>query len=89
MLEYFHMEEFSRNLDQKNLKVLPYKDNTSPKGFVTSEELLNSKNVVKVPKEVSTETDIEEYNVGSLEKPKMIKLSKTLSPYTKQKYIRL
>ena len=32
---------------------------------------------------------MEECNVGSLEKPKIIKLSETLSPYIKQKYIRL
>ena len=41
------------------------------------------------PKGVSTGTDIEGYNVGILGRSKMIKLSKTLSLYTKLKYIRL
>ena len=35
----------------------------------------------------STETDLEECNIGSVGEPKMIKLSKTLPPHIKQKYI--
>ena len=66
MLKYFHKAEFSRNLNQRNLKVFPYIENSSSKGFVTLEELLNPKNFTRDPKRVSTKTAIEEYNVGSL-----------------------
>ena len=36
-----------------------------------------------------TETNVEDYNIGSMKEPKMIKMSKTLSPHIKQKYIDL
>jgi len=37
----------------------------------------------------STETNVEECNIGSMEDPKMIKLSKNFPPHIKQKYIEL
>ena len=45
--------------------------------------------MAKKPKMESTEDDIEEYNIGSPEEPKNIKLSKTLPPNIKQRYINL
>ena len=89
MLKYSHIIEMFRNLDQKSLMFFPYIDTSSSKIFVPSEYLLTLTNVAMNPKGVSTRTNIEEYNVGSLGRPKMIKLSRTLSLYRKQKYIRL
>ena len=37
----------------------------------------------------STKKDVEECNIGSVEEPKMIKLSKNMPPHIKQKYIEL
>ena len=51
------------------------------------EEFLDSNKVVKEKKVVSTQADIEECNISSLEKPKMINLSKKFPPHIKQKYI--
>ena len=36
-----------------------------------------------------TETDVEENNIGSINEPKMIKLSSTLPTHIKQKYIEI
>ena len=41
------------------------------------------------PKIEPTKIDVEECNIGSEEKPKMIKLSKTLPPHIKLKYLEL
>ena len=67
----------------------PYIDTSSSKSFVPSEELLTLTNIAMDPKGLSTGTNIEEYNVGSLGRPKNIKLSRALSLHTKLKYIRL
>ena len=45
--------------------------------------------VARKQKMESTETDVEEWNIGKIREPKMIKLSKTLPPHIKQKYIEL
>ena len=45
--------------------------------------------VAKKPKIEPIESDIEECNIGSKDKPKMIKLSKTLPAHMKLKYIEL
>ena len=37
----------------------------------------------------STNIDVEEWNIGSVEEPRMIKPSKNLPPHIKQKYIEL
>ena len=43
----------------------------------------------KKPKLEPIETEVEECNIGSEQKPKMIKLSKTLPTHIKLKYIEL
>ena len=45
--------------------------------------------IARKPKMETTKTNVEECNIGNIEKPKMIKLSKTLPPHIKQKYIEL
>ena len=45
--------------------------------------------VVKKPKLEPIEVEVEECNIGSEHKPKMIKLSKTLPAHIKLKYIEL
>ena len=75
------------NLDQRDLEVLQCKDDTLPRGLTPLEKLFYFNDVAKKPKIESTETNVEECNIGSIKEPKMIKLSKTLSPHIKQKYI--
>ena len=77
------------NLDQKDLEVLQCKDDTLPRGLAPLEELFDFNDVARKPKMESTETNVEECNIGSIKEPKMIKLSKTLPPHIKHKYIEL
>ena len=76
-------------MDQKDLEVLQFNDNSFPRVLAPLYELFDFNDVARNPKMESTETDVEECNIGSIEEPKMIKLSKTLPPHIKHKYIEL
>ena len=89
MLEHFHQAEFSRDPDQKDLEVLKCKDDSLPRDHTPLKEFFDFNDVARKPKIESTKTDVEEWNIGSIGEPKMIKLSKTLPPHIKQKYIEL
>jgi hypothetical protein len=56
---------------------------------VPLEKLFDENDVAKNPKITASEEDVEDCNIGTEEKPKMVKLSKTLSPEVKQDYIKL
>ena len=60
-----------------------------PRGLAPLEELFDFNDVARKPKMESTKNDVEECNIGSVEEPKMINLSKNLPPYLNQKYIEL
>ena len=64
--------------DQRELEILQYKYDTLPRGLTPLEELFDFNDVAKKPKMESTETNVEEYNIGGMKEPKIIKLSKTL-----------
>lgn len=80
--------EIDEAIDEES-KVINLKDNCFPKGLTPLEDLFDSNNVPKKPQMEPLELDIEECNIGSEEDPKMIKLSKSLSPKEKVKYIEL
>lgn len=65
------------------------KDTNILKGLVPLEDLFDQDDVARKPTLVPTEKDVEDVNIGTTSKPKMIKLSKTLSPKVKEKYIHL
>ena len=44
------------------------------------EKLFDKNDVAKNPKITTREEDMEDYNIGTKEESKMVKLSKTLSP---------
>jgi len=77
------------NLNEGSLMFLPYLDTSLSNILVPLEKLLTLTNVAIHPKSMSVETDIEGYNVRSLRKPKLIKLSKAFPLHTKLKYLRL
>ena len=54
-----------------------------------SEDIFDSNDIPKKPKMEPLKVDIEEYNLGTEENPKMIKLSKSLPPDQKLKYVEL
>ena len=60
-----------------------------PKGLVPLEELFDFNDVAKKPKLEPVEFEVEERNIGSELKLKMIKLSKTSPAHIKLKYIKL
>ena len=69
--------------------MLDLKDNFLPKGLTPLEDLFDSNDVPKNPKMEIVKSDIEECNIGTQTKPKMIKLSKYLPPQEKEKCIQL
>ena len=72
------------------METLHSKDDSLPKGLAPLEELLFDFNdVANKPKLEPVETEVEECNIGSEKKPKMIKLSKTLPAHIKLKYLEL
>ena len=89
LLEHPLEAELLEHLDQKDLEVLQCKDNSLPRGLAPLEELFDFNDVARKPKKESTETDVEECNIGSVGEPKMMMLSKTLPPPIKQKYIEI
>ena len=71
------------------METLHSKDDSFPKGLAPLEELFDFNDVANKPKLEPVETEVEECNIGSEEKPKMIKLSKTLPAHIKYKYLEL
>ena len=84
-LEKVDIEEMME--DEPDL--IDLKHNILPRGLTPLEDLFDSNNVPKRPKMEPVRSNIEECNEGTNEKPKMIKLSKSLSPEEKVKYIEL
>jgi hypothetical protein len=65
------------------------KNNILPRGLVPLEDLFDFNDVEKNPKIEFVGREVEECNMGTKEKPKMIKLSKSLPLEKKHKYIDL
>ena len=74
---------------EEELDLIDLKHNILPRGLTPLEDLFDSNDVPKRPKMEPVKSDIEECNIGKNEKPKMIKLSKSLSSKEKVKYIEL
>ena len=60
-----------------------------PKGLTPLEDIFNFNNIPKKPKMEPLKADIEDYNIGTKENPKMVKSSKSLPPDQKLKYVEL
>ena len=70
-------------------KIINLKDNHFPKGLTPLEDLFDFNDIPKKPQMEPPKADFEDYNIGTKHNPKMIKLSKTLPPDQKLKYIEL
>ena len=77
------------NADSEEVKVLQAKDKNIPRGLAPLEDLFDFDDVEKKPTIEHTDSDIEECNIGIEDKPKMIKLAKSLPTEMKKKYIDL
>lgn len=71
------------NIHSTDIEVLQLKENNIPRGMVPLEDLFDSDDVAKKPTMVPIEKGVEDVNIGAADNPKMIKLSKSLSPKTK------
>ena len=69
--------------------IVQLKINIIPKGLVSLEKLFDNNDVARSPKIAVNEGDVEYCNIGTQEDPKIIKLSITISPKVKKKYINL
>jgi len=70
-------------------EVIQLKDNFLPTGLTPLEDIFDSNDVPRKPKMQPLNAAIEECNIGTVEKPKIIKLSASLPPDQKPKYIDL
>jgi hypothetical protein len=69
--------------------ILQLKNNVLPRGLVPLEDLFDFNDVAKKPKIEASGKEVEDCNIGTEENPKMIKMSKSLPPEKKRKYIEL
>jgi hypothetical protein len=69
--------------------IVQLKNNIIPKGLVPLENIFDNNDVARNPKIIANYEDIEDCNIGTQKNPNIIKLSKTLSPEIKKRYINL
>jgi hypothetical protein len=69
--------------------IVQLKSNIILKGLVPLEKLFDNNDMARSPKIIVNDGDVEDCNIGTREDPKIIKLSKKLSPKVKQRYINL
>jgi hypothetical protein len=69
--------------------ILHLKSNVLPRGLVPLEELFDFNDVAKKLKIKANGQEVEDCNIGTEEKPRIVKLSKSLPPEKKLKYIEL
>eukprot|EP00253_Pinus_taeda_P027131 PITA_27131 len=98
-IDRFHPTKFTKsdveNLEQVEIdeiinedsEVINLKDNFFPKGLTALEDLFDSNDVPRKPKMEPLKSVMEECNIGTDENPKLIKLSKSLPPTERVKYI--
>jgi len=80
-----HLEEIAKT----ETEIMDLKDNFLPAGLTPLEDMFDANDVPKKPKMEPLNASIEEYNIGTVEKPKIIKLSSSLPPDQKPKYVDL
>lgn len=78
--------EDDQEIQETQLKVLQLKENFIPRSLVPLEDLLDDDDVAQKPTMVPIEAGVEDINIGTTEKPKMVKLSKSLTSEMKGKY---
>jgi hypothetical protein len=69
--------------------VLHLKSNVFPRGLVPLKDLFDFNDVAKKPKIEASGKEVEDVNIGTEEKSRIVKLSKSLPPEQKLKYIEL
>ena len=70
-------------------EIIELKDNFLPTGLTPLEDIFDSNDIPRKQKMQPLNRAIEECNIGTVDKPKIIKLSASLPPDQKPKYIDL
>ena len=70
-------------------EILQLKINSFPKGLVPLEKLFDQNDVVRTPGVVPTEMEVEDFNIGTVQHLKLIKISKKLPEETRREYLAL
>ena len=83
----YHVND--QEIEANQMDVLQLKDNVIPRGLVPLEELFYQDDVAKKQILVPNEKGVEDVNLGTTDKPKLVKLSKALSLEVKEKYVKL
>jgi len=74
-------------IEVNQMEILQLKDNIIPKGLIPFEELFDQDDVARKPSLVPTDKGVEDVNLGTADKPKFVKLSKTLTLEVMSKYV--
>ena len=70
-------------------EIMQLKNNSFPKGLVPLEKLFDQNDVAKTPRVVPTETKVEDFNIGTAQYPKLIKIFKKLPKEARREYLAL
>ena len=70
-------------------EIIQLKDNFLPVGLTPLEDIFDSNDIPRKPKMQPLDARVEECNIGTMEKPKIVKLSESLPPDQKPKYVDL
>ena len=76
-------------INEEETEVIQLKDNLLPTCLAPLEDIFDSNDLSKKPKMQPINAEIEDCNIGTIENPKMIELSRTLPPDKKPKYVKL
>ena len=70
-------------------EIIQLKKNSFPKGMVPLEEMFDQNDVARTPVVVPIEIEVEDFNIGTTDDPKLIKISKNLPQKVRREYLSL
>ena len=84
--EFINAQIDDQEIHATKMQVLHLKDNSIPRGLVHLEEIFDQDDATRKPTMSPTEVGVEDLNLGTSAKPKMVQISKSLSLEMKVKY---
>ena len=65
-------------------EIIQLKINCIPKGLVPLEKIFDNNDVARNPKVTRNDNEVEDCNIGTRQEPKIVKVSKSLTPQSKK-----
>ena len=78
-----------QEIEANQMDILQLKENVNPRGLIPLEELFDQDDVAIKPSLLPTEKGVEDVNLRTTDKPKLVNLSKTLPPEVKAQYVKI